>query len=70
MFLFLKIDNVSNHSVPLIFRQQLERTPRRQADAAKTTSAAGVTANTDSQSATGAGNNNNSSSNSLYLLSR
>lgn len=51
-------------------RQQLERTPRRQADAAKTTSAAGVTANTDNQSATGAGNNNNSSSNSLYLLSR
>ncbi|XP_053407172.1 E3 ubiquitin-protein ligase KCMF1-like isoform X2 [Mercenaria mercenaria] len=51
-------------------RQQLERTPRRQAEAAKTAAAAGVTANAESQGATGGGNNNNSSSNSLYLLSR
>lgn len=66
----LKHYNVSNHSVPLIVRQQLERTPRRQAEAAKATAAAGVTANTEGQGATGGGNNNNSSSNSLYLLSR
>ncbi|KAL4232092.1 E3 ubiquitin-protein ligase kcmf1 [Mactra antiquata] len=51
-------------------RQQLERTPRRIADAAKVTSMAGVTTTTESQGATGGGNNNNSSSNSLYLLSR
>ena len=60
-------------SSPFIFRQQLERLPRRPVEASKTTASTAAPSSTDPQSGAGSGGSasaGGSSSNSLFLLSR